>query len=119
MTAEQLKLGQGPRRAVPDPRPRGPFSVPPGDFARPGLMDRGFVERSVAVMREMPDAERQLRKDMAERIASIRGIDLVYREELNAWAAATRERLWLEYFTAAAILQLLKSAAAFAAAANS
>lgn len=88
-------------------RPGGPFSVPAGDFARPGLVDRGFVERSVAAMRDLPDAEQSLRDDMAERMACIRAIDLVYREELNAWAAATRERLWLEYFTAQAILRSL------------
>jgi hypothetical protein len=90
-------------------RPGGPFFVPPGDFARPGLVDQGFVERSVTAMRELPDAERQLRDGMAERIESIRAIDLVYRDELNQWAAFTRERLWQEYFTAEAILRRLKS----------
>ena len=107
MTAKQLELGQRVRRTAPDPRPRGVFEVPPGDFARPGLVDRGFVERSVAAMCEMPDAERQLRRDMAERIESIGAIDLVYRDELNAWGAKTRERLWLEYFTAGEILREL------------
>lgn len=89
-------------------RPGGPFSVPPGDFARPGLVDQGFVERSVAAMRDLPDAEGRLRADIAERIESIRAIDLVYRGELNDWAASTRERLWQEYFTADAILRRLK-----------
>jgi len=89
-------------------RPSGPFSVPPGDFARPGLVDRGFLERSVLAMQDMPDAERQLRDGMAERRDSIHALDLVYRNELNAWAAATRERLWLEYFTAHAILDALR-----------
>jgi hypothetical protein len=46
---------------------------------------------------------------MAERMASLRALDLVYRGELNPWAAATRERLWLEYFTAEAILRSLNS----------
>ena len=87
---------------------RSYFSVPPGDFARPGLVDAGFVERSLAAMRDMPDAEQQLREDMAERIATIRAIDLVYRDGLNQWAATTRERLWQEYFTAETILARLK-----------
>jgi hypothetical protein len=99
MTAEQMSLFSA--------RPGGPFSVPAGDFARPGLVDWGFVERSVAAMRKLPGAARELREGMAERMASIRAIDLVYRGELNAWAAATRERLWLEYFTAQVILQRL------------
>ncbi len=90
---------------------RGYFSVPPGDFARPGLVDAGFVERSLAAMRAMPDAEQQLREGMAERLECIRDIDLVYRDELNPWATTTRERLWLEYFTAETILNRLKSAA--------
>jgi BMFP domain-containing protein YqiC len=90
---------------------RSPFFVPPGDFARPGLVDAAFVARSVAAMRELPDAEKQLRQGMAERLESIRAIDLVYREELNQWAATTRERLWLEYFTAETILTQLNSAA--------
>ena len=61
----------------------GLFSVPPGDFARPGLVDRGFVERSVAAMRERSDAEPELREYMAARLESIRAIDLVYGDELN------------------------------------
>ena len=89
-------------------RPCGPFSVPAADFARPGLVDRGFVERSVAAMRQRPGAEQGLRDDMAERLESIRAIDLVYRGELNPWASATRERLWQEYFTAEAILRSLE-----------
>ena len=101
-----------PQMSLFSARPGGPFSVPPGDFARPGLVDRGFVERSVEAMRAMPDAERQLRADMAERVDSIRAIDLVYRDESNEWAAATRERLWLEYFTADTILRRLTSQSA-------
>jgi hypothetical protein len=100
MTSDQMSLFSA--------RPGGPFSVPAGDFARPGLVDRGFVERSVAAMRSFPGAERELREGMAERMESIRAIDLVYRGELNAWAAATRERLWQEYFTAEAILRNLE-----------
>ena len=92
------------------PPPRDPFDVPRSDSARPRLVDAKFVARSVAVMRDMPDAERQLRKDMAERLESIRAIDLVYGNEPNEWATATRERLWLEHFTAEAILRCLKSA---------
>ncbi|MBI5385477.1 MAG: hypothetical protein HZA90_12430 [Verrucomicrobia bacterium] len=90
-------------------RPGGPFSVPPGDFARPGLVDWDFVERSVEAMRKIPDAVRQLRADMAERLETIQAIDLVYRDELNDWAGTTRERLWQEYFTADAILRRLTS----------
>ncbi len=90
-------------------RPGGPFSIPPGDFARPGLVDQQFVERSVAAMRDLPDAEPQLRTHMAERLESIEAIDLVYRGELNEWAAVTRERLWLQYFTADTILSRLTS----------
>jgi len=100
MTSEQMSLFSA--------RPGGPFSVPAEDFARPGLVDRGFVERSVAAMRELPSAEQELRDDMAERLESIRAIDLVYRGELNPWASATRERLWQEYFTAEAILRSLE-----------
>ena len=93
------------------PPARGPFHVPPGDWARPGLVDVAFVGRSVPVMREWPDAERELREAMARKLESIRGIDLVYGNEPNDWATATRERLWLEYFTAETILNRLKSAA--------
>ncbi len=92
------------------PPPRGPFHVPPGDWARPGLVDAAFVARSVAAMRGLPDAERQLRGAMTERLESIRAIDLVYGDMPNEWAAATRERLWLEYFTTETILNRLKSA---------
>jgi len=102
-----MDLFQGSLPApVAGPR-EGPFSVPPGDFARPGLVDQAFVERSVAAMREMPDAEPRLRKDLAERIESIRARDLVYGDELDDWTTATRERLWLEDFTAEAILSRL------------
>jgi hypothetical protein len=89
--------------------PRGPFHAPPGGWARRGLVDAGFVERSVAAMRDLPDAERRLRDDMEESLQSIRDIDLVYGNEPNEWATATRERLWLEHFTAEAILRRLKS----------
>jgi hypothetical protein len=102
MNCEQMSLFSA--------RPGGPFSVPAGDFARPGLVDRGFVERSVAAMRDLPDAEQSLRDDTAERMACIRAIDLFYGQELNAWAAVTREWLWLEYFTAEAILRSLSAA---------
>ena len=89
---------------------RGPFWVPPGDFARPGLVDAGFVQRSVEAMRDMPDAEERLRKGIKDRLDNIEAIDLVYGGEPNEWAAATRERLWLEHFTAEAILNRLTSA---------
>jgi hypothetical protein len=95
----------------PAPTPRHPFYVAPGDWARPGLVDAGFVERSVAVLRDMPDAERQLSEAMAETLEGIRAIDLVYGTEPNAWAAATREGLWLKHFTAETILRRLKAAA--------
>lgn len=90
----------------PEPK-RHPFDVPPGDWARRGLVDRGFVERSVAAMREQPEAERELRQAMAETLDSIRDLDRFYGCEPNAWAAATRERLWMERFTAEAILREL------------
>ena len=93
------------------PPTRDPFYVAPGDWARRGLVDAAFVERSVAVMRDMPDAERRLREDMEAKLESIRAIYLVYDNEPNEWATATRERLWLEYFTAETILNRLKSAA--------
>jgi len=88
----------------------GPFHIPPGEWARPGLVDAVFVERSVAVMRGSPDSERRLQEDMAEKLESVRAIDLVYGNEATQWATATRERLWLECFTAEAILSRLKSA---------
>lgn len=88
----------------------GPFLVPPGDWARPGLVDAGFVARSAAAMRGLPDAQEQLRKAMEEKLESIRAIDRVYGTEPNEWATATRERLWLEHFTAEAILRRLNSA---------
>ena len=92
------------------PPPRGPFHVSPGDWARPGLVDAAFVARSVAAMRDLPDAERQLREAMAETLESIRAIDRVYGSEPNEWATATRERLWLEHFTAESILRGLSRA---------
>ncbi len=73
-------------------------------------MDAALVGRSVAVMHDLPDAERQLREDMAKKLESIRAIDLVYGNEPNEWATATRERLWLEHFTAEMILNRLKTA---------
>ena len=94
-----------------DPSPHDPFHVPSGDWARQGLVDAAFAGRSVAVMRDLPDAQRQLREGMAAKLESIRAIDLVYGTEPNDWATATRERLWLEYFTAETILNRLKSAA--------
>jgi len=93
------------------PPPFDPFHVLPGDWARPGLVDAAFVERSVRVMRDLPDAERQLREAMAEKLESIRAIDLLYRNEPNDWATATRERLWLQHFTTETILQRLNYAA--------
>jgi hypothetical protein len=88
---------------------RDPFYVAPGDWARRGLADAGFVERSVAVMRDMPGAERQLREAMEEALENVRAIDLFYGTEPNEWAATTRERLWLEYYTAGAILRRLQT----------
>ena len=89
---------------------RRPFCVPPGDFARPGLVDAGFVQRSVEAMRDMAGAEKRLRKGIKDCLASLEAIDLVYGVEPNEWAAATRERLWLDYFTDEAILNRLNSA---------
>ena len=95
---------------LPRPSPRHPFYVVPGDWARRGLVDAAFVARSVAAMREMPDAEKQLRQALAETLQSIRDIDRVYGSEPNEWATATRERLWLEYFTADMIRRDLSAA---------
>jgi hypothetical protein len=89
---------------------RGPFWVPPGDFAQRGLVDDGFVQRSVEAMRDLPDAVKRLCKGIKDCLARIQAIDLVYGVEPNEWAAATRERLWLEYFTDEAILNRLTSA---------
>jgi hypothetical protein len=94
---------------LPAQKPRGPYDVPPGDWARPGLVDEAFVARSVAAMRDMPDAEQKLHEAMAETLKGIRAIDLVFGTEPNMWATATRERLWLEHFTVEAILRRLKS----------
>jgi hypothetical protein len=88
-------------------RPGGPFSVPPGDFARPGLVDHGFVERSLAVMRGTPGAESELRRFKDECMASLRAISLLYKDQPNAWAVSTRERLFMEFFTTDEILRRL------------
>ena len=110
MSQTQLEFGS----AVGSSRP---FHVPPGDWARPGLVERAFVARSVAEFRKDPNArytwrkltaEESLREDMAERLESIRAIDRLYGDELNEWAATTREQLWLEFFTAEAILRELE-----------
>ena len=103
MSATQAELSAAPPSCHPD-------YVRPGDWARRSLVDVAFVARSVAAMRGLPDAERQLRAAMTETLESIRAIDLVYGNEPNAWATATRERLWLEHFTAETILGRLKSA---------
>ena len=92
------------------PQTRHPFHVAPGDWARRGLVDAAFVARSVAAMRDMPDAERQLREAMAETLQSLRDIDRVYGVEPNEWATTTRERLWLEHFTAESSLRALSRA---------
>ena len=94
------------------PLSRGSFHVPPGDWARHGLVDKAFVARSVAVMRARPDAERQLRAAMERTLESIRAIDLACGNEPNEWATTTRERLWLEHFTAEEILRRLPSSSA-------
>jgi hypothetical protein len=98
-----------PELSAPPPL-RDPFHVPPGDWAKRSLVDAAFVARSVAAMRDLPDAERQLRERMAETLESIRAIDRVYGTEPNGWATATRERLWLEYFTVESILRALSQA---------
>ncbi|HEY9173477.1 MAG TPA: hypothetical protein VI136_14415, partial [Verrucomicrobiae bacterium] len=89
------------------PTNRGLFHIPSGDWARRGLVDRAFVERSVAAMRAQPGAERELRQAMAETLDSVRDLDRFYGCKPNAWATATRERLWMEHFTVEAILQEL------------
>ena len=96
---------------LPRPSPRNPFYVAPGDWARRGLVDAAFVARSVATMREIPDAAKQLCEDIEDRLESIRAIDRVYGNELNEWATTTRERLWLEYFTADTIRRRLPAQA--------
>jgi hypothetical protein len=50
-----------------------------------------------------------LTKSMEESLNGIRDIDRVYGFEPNEWAAATRERLWMEHCTAEEILRRLKS----------
>ena len=67
------------------------------------------MARSAEVMRQMPDAERQLTKVMAEALEIIGDIDRVFGNELNEWAANTRERLWMEHFTAEEILRALRN----------
>ena len=99
MKAAQLKL----------PTFRDPFYVPPGKWANRSLVDAAFVARSVAVMRDMPDAEQRLRAAMEGSLQSIRDIDRVYGTEPNEWATATRERLWLEHFTTETILRQLEA----------
>jgi hypothetical protein len=99
--AVQLEFG--------DPLPGDPDYKPPRDWARPGLVDAEFVARSVAAMRDLPDAEQRLREGMAQSLQGIRDIDLVYGTEPNERATADRERLWLEHFTAEAILRRLTS----------
>ena len=91
------------------PPPRDPFYVAPGDWARRGLVDTAFVERSVAALREQPDAADKLRAASERCLDGIGDIDRVYGMEPNAWATTTRERLWLEHFTVEAILRLLES----------
>jgi hypothetical protein len=120
MIAAQLELGQTAvhRRAKAPYVRRDVFDVPPGDFARPGLVDLGFVERSVAAMRERPGAERELRQSLAGCLQSIQDIDRVYGSELNEWAATTRERLWMEHFTVEAILRGLAGVQASACGAD-
>ena len=90
------------------PPPRDPFHVAPGDWARRGLVDAAFVERSVTALREEPDAVEKLQAARERCLKSIGDIDRVYGAEPNAWATATRERLWLENFTVETILRRLK-----------
>lgn len=90
------------------PPARDPFYVAPGDWARRGLVDTAFVERSVTALREEPDAVGQLQAASERCLKSIGDIDRVYAAEPNAWATATRERLWLEHFTVETILRRLK-----------
>lgn len=101
MSAGQWKLNAPPRH---------PFCVAPGDGARRSLADAAFVARSVAAMRDQPDAEQKLRKAMADTLQGIRDIDRVYGTEPDGWATATRERLRLAHFTAETILRGLSRA---------
>ena len=96
---------------LPRPSLRNPLYVAPGDWAWRGLVDAAFVARPVAAMREIPDAAKQLCQDMEDRLGSIRDIDRVYGTKPNEWATATRERRWLEYFTADTILRRLPAEA--------
>lgn len=102
-----MKASQ-PELTTPTHR-RHPFYVAPGDWARRSLVNEEFVARSVAAMRDMPEAEQRLREAMAETLQSIRDIDRVYGTDPNKWATTTRERLWLEHFTAEAIRHRLKA----------
>src|SRR5271157_2392511 len=120
MSAEQLEFpvrrrlprrrARG-RRAVKEEQMqlpvRGPFDVPPGDFPRPGLVDAAFVERSAEAIRQKPNVLALLRRFLADKLESIDAIDRLYRGKLNEWAASTRQRLWMEYFTAEAVLKRL------------
>ena len=105
MSATQAELSASPLS-------RGSFHVPPGDWARRGLVNQVFVAHSVAAMRDRPDAEQELRAAMKRTLEGIRAIDLACGDELNEWATTTRERLWLEHFTAEEILRGLKSSPA-------
>ena len=105
MSATQTELSASPLS-------RGSFHVPPGEWARRGLVDAAFVARSVAVLRDRSDAEQQLRAAMERTLGRIRAIDLACGDEMNEWATTARERLWLEHFTAEEILRRLKSAKA-------
>jgi uncharacterized membrane protein len=83
--------------------------VPPDDFARPGLVNAGLVQRSTEAIRQKPKVLPLLRQFLPGRPESINAIDRLYRGELNQWAALTRQRLWIGYFTAEAILERLTS----------
>jgi hypothetical protein len=82
------------------------------------LVDRAFVERSVAIYRATPearyswrrlDAVATLRADLAEIKESLNALNRVYGDQFNDWAAATRELLFMEYFTVVAILRGLSA----------
>jgi hypothetical protein len=92
MNSRQMGLlvdSQGRRPpAETSERRAGPFAVPPGDFARPGLVDRAFVARSVAAFRADPDARYgprrlkaadSLREDLAQIRESLEALNRVYR----------------------------------------
>ncbi|MCX7824490.1 MAG: hypothetical protein N2689_02920 [Verrucomicrobiae bacterium] len=117
MSARQLDLFRRDNsRPVLSCASRGPLEPPPGEYASPGLVDEAFVARSVAAYLANPDARygpfqldaaASLREELTAITDRINAIDGVYRDRLNAWAAETRERLWMEYFTVEAILQRL------------